>query len=288
MPTDQWRKWTAGALGGILAVFSLACLCLWYSGQLLPPSTSAVFWSAAWSVVFMLVLVCVILIVAGTGTEFLAWFSVGSLGAALGWILGIYASPSSPEEASHFTQLGTAVTALVSGALVTHLGALWQKLIDGDDPRILQKRYAIPLLIFLGTGLISVAAQYNIRENAPAPVVVSLQDPSALSRDASTNLPIWEGQQLQFAALVSHSSDPSVDEWYLDSDNVDVKQAIQEGKLAIDPKRGLAKSSLDGARGDKTVRVIALSHWNHAWQGQYELQLGVKPAQTAKAATAPK
>jgi hypothetical protein len=282
------EKWTAGALGGILAAFSIACLFLWYWSQLSPPSTSAVFWSAAWSVVFM-VLVSVLLVVASTGIEFLAWFSVGSLGAALGWILGIYISPSSPEEASHFNQLGTAVAGLVSGAIVTHIGALWQKLIDGSEPRILQKRYAIPVLIFLGTGLISVAAQYNIRESTGAPVVVSLRHPVALARDQSSHLSVLEGQQsVQFFALVDHPADATVDEWRLDSDYEDVRRDIQDKKLAIDPKRGVLTSSLQGATGDKTLKVIAVSHWNHAWQGQYLVQLGTKPVQTAKATTAAK
>jgi len=292
---DQWRRWTAGALGGILALFSIACLGLWYTGQLSPPSTSAVFWSVAWSLVFMLVLVCVLLVVASTGIEFLTWFSVGSLGAALGWILGIYISPATPEEASQFNRLGTAVAGLVSGAVVTHLGALWQKLIEGDEPRILQKRYAIPVLIFLGTGLISIAAQYSIRENVPAAVVVGLQDPTALTRDPTSQRPVLENQKpVQFLAVVSFPDDPAVDEWRLESDEggtqefQDGKLCIEAGKLCIDQKRGLLESSISGAHGDRTVKVVALSHWNHAWQGQYEVQLGMKPAPSQATKTAAK
>src|SRR5262245_8666365 len=299
MQTDQWRKWTAGALAGVLAIFSLACLGLWYSGQLSPPSTSAVFWSVAWSLLFMLVLVCVLLVVASTGIEFLTWFSVGSLGAALGWILGIYISPASPEEASQFNRLGTAVAGLVSGAVVTHLGALWQKLIEGAEPRILQKRYAIPVLIFLGTGLISIAAQYSIRANAPAAVVVGPQDPTALTRDPTSQRAVLDGQKfVQFVAVVSFPEDAGVDEWHLQSDGSGKhevrdekdgkKLCIEDGKLCIDQKRGLLESSISGAAGDRTVKVVALSHWNHAWQGRYEVQLGMKPAPSQETKTAAK
>jgi len=297
MPIDLWRKWMARATVGILVVFSGACLLLWGTGQLAPPSTSAVFWSTAWSVVFMMVLVCALLIVASTGTEFLVWFSVGSLGAALGWVLGIYASPSSPEQASHFTELRTVVTGLGLGAVVTQLSALWQKLIEGNDPRIFQRRYAIPVLLFLGTGLISVAAQYNIRENAAGTVVVTLTDEAALERDASSHLPILNGpKELHFTAMVDHPGDSLVDSWYLDSNDEEVRRDIRDRKITIDPKEGngtnskdaLVKNSLpEGPRGRK-LKVVALSHWNHAWQGVYLLQLGTTPVQVASAKTATK
>src|SRR5262245_57375057 len=192
----------------------------------------------------MLVLVCVLLVVASRGIEFLSWCAVGSLGAALGWVLGIYISPASPEEASQFNRLGTVVASLVSGAVVTHLGALWQKLIEGAEPRILQRRYAVPVLIFLGTGLMSIAAQYNVRAPASPAVVVGLQDPTALTRDPTSQRPVLDGQKgVQFVAMVSFPDDAAVDEWHLESDDAG-RQDIQDGKVSIDPKLGRLASSL--------------------------------------------
>ena len=138
------------------------------------------------------------------------------------------------------------------------------------------------MLLFFGTGLISVAAQYNIRENAAGAVVVSLQNEGTLERDASSHLRVLNGpQSLQFVAMVDHPGDSTVDKWDLDSDDADVRRDVHDQKLEIDPKAGILKSSLPAGTRGKILKVIAFSHWNHAWQGVYLLQLGSAPVQVA-------
>jgi hypothetical protein len=274
------QTWQKAILISIPATLIGLALVAWRLGFAAPPSTHAVFWSASWGIAFMLVLLGVLAAVASSGNEFLIWFVLGSLGAASGWVIGILVSPYSTAEASRFSEIRTTLLGLISGAAATQLGALWQKLVDGPSPRIFQKVYAIPVILFASTCLISMAVQYNIREYGGATVVIGGVELSALPTDGTSHLHVWNGRPLVLSGLTSYEEDPTV-EW-----SVEVGESDLAKKVHIDARSGTLSSdpelTANDRKGDKTVIITAMSHWNHTWRAELPLQVGARPVAAPK------
>lgn len=286
---DTWKKVGLAMVPATLAGFGVAA---WLAGFAVPAESSAVFFAGAWGIVFMVLLLVILLLVAEKPADFLLWFGVGSVGAAAGWVVGILVSPASEKEATYFSSVQSTLLGLMSGALATQVGALWQKLIEGSDPKIFRRAYAVPLLIFAASSLVSSAVQFNIRAYGRPSIIVNAPDWAALPIDAHTKHKVWDGKRdLRFSALVGFPSETGV-EWSLQPAKVDddaVHEAIRSKAVHINRRRGRLKAKRPRDVMDlagKVVHVVAQSRWNHDWSTMMPVQLGTaKVAGTVHAST---
>jgi hypothetical protein len=87
--------------------------------------------------------------------------SVLVLGTAVGWLIGIFASPYHPEEKQRFSDIAKAVSLFVSGYLVGKVDRLINDLLESD--LVLQPLAGLRTLSFVATLFISMVVVYASR-----------------------------------------------------------------------------------------------------------------------------
>lgn len=91
-------------------------------------------------------------------------FAVLTLGASLGWIIGIIVSPYSTQEQTKFTALSKAVAAFASGYLVGKVDKLVEKLFD--PAFALESVHGFRLLAFVSAFAIVMVLTFVYRRYA--------------------------------------------------------------------------------------------------------------------------
>lgn len=130
-------------------------------------------WASIWTVILGLAFFVVLWLTTETKAVFLNYFLFALCGGAMGWVIGVLASPATAEEARTFGDYKTAIVGFVSGFAVTKINDLWRMLSEGDQPRVLNPGVLNRLLIFFGFFFLLVAQQYNTRQGHLGQIIVS-------------------------------------------------------------------------------------------------------------------
>jgi len=119
--------------------------------------------AAAWGLIGFALLLLFLLGASESRTQFLVLFGFGALGAALGYLTGVWLAPSSLSEENRFMKAQSLVATLLAGAFGTKLLSLWDSLTTGDHKLIFEPAYFLPVICGLVGYFVALAAFYTIR-----------------------------------------------------------------------------------------------------------------------------
>lgn len=147
-------------------------------------------------------------------SQFLTFFGFAALGAALGYLAGVWLAPASLSEENRFAKAQNLIATLLAGALGTKLFSLWDDLTSGEHKLIFEPAYYLPLLCSLVGFFIALAAFYTLRSfssgqvkiTAPANQFVQWLDSNQHSHDNG----VAAGRSVQFAGAAEFDDDLSV------------------------------------------------------------------------------
>ena len=173
-----------------------------------------------WGVISFGLLIFFFLGAADNTKQFLTFFSFGGLGVALGYLTGVWMSPSSLSEETRLLKAQHLFATLLAGALGTKLLSLWDSLTRNDqsqNPAIFKSDVYLPLLSALVGYFVALAAFYTLRSaqeglvriTAPTDDLETWNDPSQKTKTRANGLSA--GKEIQFAgAAADFSEDLSV------------------------------------------------------------------------------
>jgi hypothetical protein len=196
---------------------------------------------------------------ATNAQDFFISIVLGATGAALGWIIGIMATPQTMDEARAFGEYKTAIVGFLSGFAASKLSRIFDVLTDsaaGTEPKLFRRGYLLRILLFSSSFFVSLGAQYNIRQYASGSVIVTV-DPS---KKTGGKIIAQQGEILQFSGSSSFSEDSSA-AW----------SVSPAGAGTID-KQGLFCWDNQGVK-DQVIYVIATSRWNQSRSAQVAVSL---------------
>jgi hypothetical protein len=226
--------------------------------------TKAEEWASTWTVVLSLAVIIVLIVASKDYAEFLNYFVIALCGGALGWVIGILASPSTAEEAQTFGEYKTAIVGFLSGFALSKMNDFWNMLKAGNPPMLLSPGVLNRVLLFFGVMAMLIAQQYNVRQAGIGQVIVAAAVAPADLEVAHTmgTVTVRPGAKL---TLKGAASFPEMDvDWRRGSDNTDFAKAVQfkDGVVTVPDATALAKVK----SGDKTS-FIAASRWNKSRTG---------------------
>ena len=261
------KRWPWIIIVAGIGIALILVLAFRYEAKLAPGAatfTAAQMWSALWGVLFLLSILIVCVLAAEDQRDFLNLFVLAATGGALGWVIGIVATPQSSDESRVFGEYKTAIVGFLSGFAASKLSRLFDIVTDapgGGTPKIFQRVYLSRILLFSCSFLVSVAAQYNVRQYGAGSVLVAA-DPA--SRDVKTGeVQAHAGKSIQFSGISSYDQDGSV-QW----------SVSDPGIVTIDGGTGLFCFEHSKRANDKqVVQVLATSRWNHTTQKQMPVTL---------------
>jgi hypothetical protein len=167
------------------------------------------------------------------------------IGAAVGWLLGMYVSPKDQPEQQIFQKVGTALTAVISGYTLKSLINLYQQ-----NPAFVTA-HELQIACFVITTLLTTAAVYNARAyDIDALDIFSVAQPPNMNATPLATLALKAGDTHLFCVQVSGAVNPSV-AWSV--------TPVDPTKYTIDPQTGAF-----AATAASTCKVIATSIENPA------------------------
>jgi hypothetical protein len=260
----KWRLWIVGLTVGCVVLIISAFLA---ESSILPqsdPFSSAQFWSAVWGVAFLIVTLGVCVISAEDEKDFFATFLLATTGAGLGWVIGILATPHGSDEAAVFGQYRTAIVGFLSGFAASKISRVWDLLTDSSKPdqppKLFTRLYLTRVLVFACCFLISLAAQYNIRQYGSATIITSA---AVGGTDSGLgDIYVHPCKTLQFTGLASYPKDSTV-KWSINDSSA--AQITPDGRLFFGNPEKLKNS--------KEIAVTARSEWNHSTEKTLKVHL---------------
>ncbi len=141
--------------------------------------------------------------------DLLKLFSFGAVGAALGYLTGVWLAPATLSEESRFAKAQTLIASVAAGAFGTKLLSVADALIDGkENALILRPEYYLPVLSFIAAYLVALAAFYTLRTLNDGLVRVT---PVGELKDVDgKKIGLAAGQKVQFAGAANFPDDVSV------------------------------------------------------------------------------
>jgi hypothetical protein len=171
--------------------------------------------------------------------EFLRLFGFGAAGAALGYLTGIWLAPFDTAEENRFAKAQSVVASVFAGAVGTKLLSLWDSLTSGNNPKILDPAYHLPVLSAVVSYLIGLAAFYTIRTMGDGGVRVTIRPRLVdwIGPDHKRNSTgVLEGTEVRFSAFADFIDDVSVT-WDL-KPGEHIEALVKDGQGAWDAKSG--------------------------------------------------
>jgi hypothetical protein len=200
----------------VYLLFSVVlCAAVWYAFRRFPMSTVAETAAATWGVISFGLLLFFFLGASENAKQFLTLFCFGGLGAALGYLTGVWLAPSSLSEEGRFDKARSIIGTLLAGVLGTKLLSFWDTLTKGESALIQQPEYYLPILSCLVGYFIALASFYTIRSTQEGDVrITALKDRfvSYLSADGKTMLDngVRPASVIQFTGAAACANDLSV------------------------------------------------------------------------------
>lgn len=237
-----------------------------------PQIQGAQLWPSLWAIVLSIVVVGFLAKAAGTWAVFLNYFLFALCGGALGWVIGIIASPASADEERVFGEYKTAIVGFLSGFAVSKINDIWKMISTGNQPLLLSAGVLNRLLLFTGMFLLLVAQQYNVRQSAIGQLILSasIQPSSARVDQTAGTITVRPGAKLTLKGAAPFE-DMDVD-WSLKNDGSAFFKAVNldNGVLAI-PETG--DSRLKDLKKGSTLSLVATSRWNRSKTGILQIIL---------------
>jgi hypothetical protein len=206
-------------------------------------------------------------------------------GACLGWVLGMFFSPTSPGEQQTFLNAKTALVGILSGYLLSKLQSTFDAALK--DGKILNQRFLLLALIFLSPMIFTAAAVYSNRAYPQQAVLVSGKlNGSQWAPDTATakyQLPLSQ-KKVNFEAEARFSANTAV-VWSMipfEAGAVDPKGEAHPAHGSIDPNTGvyLPPTTMPS---DPHVEVFATSLEDRTKVGEFEFDLKGPSAPDAEA-----
>jgi hypothetical protein len=152
--------------------------------------------------------------------EFLEFFLFGCIGAASGYLTGVWLAPSSTSEETRFARAQGMIATIAAGALGTKFLSLVDVLTDGKkDALIFDAKFYFPILSTLAGYLIALSAFYTIRTFGEGVVRITspkLSSWSDASGKGDNGVPA--DLKVQFSGAANFPDDMSVS-WSLNGQN---------------------------------------------------------------------
>jgi hypothetical protein len=211
-------------------------------------------------------------------------------GACLGWVLGMFFSPTSPGEQQTFLNAKTALVGILSGYVLSKLQSLFDTALK--DGKILTQRFMVLGLIFFSSMTFTAAAVYSNRAYPELEVVIS----GKLNGNPWTADPTTAKYQLQlsqrqvaFEAEARFSANTAVI-WSMipaDAKPADAKDDWKPAHGSIDPTTGLYTTP-PTMPDNPHIEIFATSLEDRTKVGEFDFDLtgsNVPAAETPKPVT---
>ena len=246
--------WT---LLGLAAAFVALVLAYMNRAALLEKAEA---WPSLWTVALSLALIVTLMVTSKDYADFLNYFIIALCGGALGWVVGILASPMTAEEAQTFGEYKTAIVGFLSGFAASKINDLWNMLKEGNPPRLLTPGVLNRVLIFFGVMALLIAQQYNVRQSGVGRLIVSAASdpPAAIVSRTAVSVTVKPG--FKTLTLNGAASYPDMDvEW---SKGPATSEFAKVLTLAGNVVAVAENSTLDNAKTGDQATFIATSKYN--------------------------
>jgi hypothetical protein len=275
----QSKNWI---LIGSIAVTGIAAAMLFFIWPYHTTRTEV--WASFWAILVGVTVTIVLLATAPDKKEFLNYFLFALCGGALGWVIGIVASPATSEEERVFGEYKTAIVGFLSGFAVSKINDLWKLLSEGPQPRLFTPGVLNRVLLFFGIFFLLVANQYNLRQANIGQLIVSasVQPAEALISQSLGSVTITPGATV---TLKGAAAFPEMDvDWNKRPDSGAFPAALTLKAATVTvPDDSALKEAVDGDQ----ATFVATSRYNKSRTGTLVLILKRPPKAAGGAAKEP-
>lgn len=204
-----WLQWHWKFTYLIWATFVCVSLAVWFGMVRKSGVRNAQQAAATWGTVAFALFFFFFLGAAENTKDLLKLFAFGAVGAALGYLTGVWLAPANLSEENRFAKAQTLLASVAAGAFGTKLLSIADALIDGkENALILRPEYYLPVLSSVAAYLVALAAFYTLRTLNDGVVRVT---PSAQLKDVDGKKNgVAAGQKIQFAGSANFPDDVSV------------------------------------------------------------------------------
>ena len=226
-------------------------------------------WSSLWTVVLGALLTVAILSAADSKQSFLNYLLFAVSGGAIGWVVGILATPATADEERIFGEYKTAIVGFISGFAVSKANDVWRLLTEGSTPRLFSMNVLTRVLLFVSMFFLLVAQQYSVRKADAGRVLVSamVEPPAALLQRTLGTLSVKPGAELSLKGAAAY---PDMDvDWSVRHDSKLAEVVTLTGSTLAVPD----VSQLQEIQSGDVVSVVATSRWNRSTQGVLQVIL---------------
>jgi hypothetical protein len=270
---------------GVTVAVIVACLVVLYLSLVAShvfPEPDPTFWYSGWVLILSAAVFVVLMVASQTPQEFLSYFVFALAGGAAGWITGMIASPSSPDEAKIFGEYKSAIVGFLSGFAASKISSLWDILTKDTSPRLFQRAYITRILLFTAFFGMLAAQQYLVRQSSvrrmmTAVSVEPIEGPAKTIKDPDS-LTVSPGSAIILSGAADYE-EIGVD-WTIRDASLDVLKAFNavDGKVKV--QDGLVKILIGRCEGEsktfcskQTATIRATSRWNRSSVSDFKLTI---------------
>jgi len=228
----------------LVTVIGMFLLSLWAKGLWFPGMSNSIYYPTVWALIWAGVAFWLAEDLSNSSVgKFPVYILSGAIGAAAGWLIGIYFFPKNADEAARFQTIGSVIGTFLSGYLLKEFGDVWKYLATpasaGATPPILQTPRREYAAFFLASLLISGGVQYGMRTFERIYVGWNGQAPSADGTDKGRLL-IPAGFHSRLSGATDSGDNPAL-RWSVESPtNPDqLKIAKEKRFISLDADSGV-------------------------------------------------
>jgi hypothetical protein len=230
-------------------------------------------WSSLWTVVLGVSIALTMLAASQSNESFLNLLLFAVCGGAVGWVVGIMATPATADEERIFGEYKTAIVGFLSGFAVSKFNDVWRILTEGTTPRLLSRNVLTRLLLFWSLFFLLVAQQYNVRRSAAGRILVStfVEPASAMVQQTLGTVTVRPGATVTLKGAAAY---PNMEvDWSLVQDTALAKASTLTDSTLTVPE----VSKLADVKNGEAASVIATSRWNHSTRETLRIMLVKEP-----------